>query len=357
MSHPIHQLIEFLPSPGAVKKENPLSPTSENFIHHSRETVRAILEGRDDRLLAIVGPCSIHHQDSAIEFARRLIILQKEIQDSFFLVMRVYSEKSRTKTGWKGILNDPLLDGTEDIAKGIQVTRELLLTLADMGVPTATEFLDPIASRYYEDLITWGCIGARTSESQTHRLMASGLSMPIAFKNSTQGSIDVAINGMISASIPHRKLCVGEEGNICIRHTAGNPDLHIALRGGNASINYDRETIEQVRAALKKNSLPEKIIVDCSHDNSPNDENDQELAFMNVLEQIGEGNTAIRGVILESHLKQGNQKLSAQPLSPEISVTDSCLGWDSTAELLRAGAKVRQSEKKGPERKTATCAV
>lgn len=357
MSHSIHQSIEILPSPGEIKQENPLSPEGEIFIRRSRETVRAILERKDPRLLAIIGPCSIHSSDSAIEFARRMINLQKEIEDSFFLVMRVYPEKSRTKTGWKGLLNDPFLDGSEDISKGIQMSRHLLLQLTNMGIPSATEFLDPFSSRYYDDLITWGCIGARTSESQTHRLMASGLPMPVAFKNSTQGSIDVAINGMISASIPHRKICVAEDGKICVRHTQGNSDLHIALRGGRSSPNYEKDSLKEVCDALQKLQLPQKILIDCSHDNSPNHESEQEVAFKNVIEQVAEGNHSIRGVILESHLIGGKQSCHSMPLKPEISITDPCLDWNQTAELLREGAKALKERNNEVIKDAVTCAV
>ena len=350
MSHPLHQLIEPLPSPGKIKQTLFLSPAGEHFIHRSRETVRAILDQKDPRLLVIVGPCSIHDPDSAIEFARRLIILQKETQDSFFLVMRVYSEKSRTKTGWKGLLNDPFLDSTEDIAAGLHITRQLLLDLNTMQIPTATEFLDPLSACYYDDLITWGCIGARTSESQTHRLMASDLPMPIAFKNSTQGCVDVAINGMFSASCPHRKISIDHNGGVCVKQTLGNPDLHIALRGGVKGANYKKENIKALLEQLQKHSLPEKILIDCSHDNSPNDECEQESVFMNILEQIENGNTAIRGMILESHLQGGKQKMDlGTPLAPEISITDPCLSWEKTASLIQTGAMLRG--------KTATCAL
>ncbi len=338
MSDSIHRTIEILPSPGEIKQELPLHREQATFISHSRDTVRSILNGHDNRLLAIVGPCSIHHLDSAKEFARRLIKLQKEIGESFFLIMRVYSEKSRTKTGWKGLLNDPHLNGTEDISTGIQWTRNLLLELAELGIPTATEFLDPFCSRYYEDLITWGCIGARTSESQTHRQMASGLPMPIAFKNNTMGCIEVALNGLICACGEHRRICVGENGKICIANTPGNKDLHIALRGGKSAPNFEKNNVKTVLEALRKYQLPERLLIDCSHGNSPNNELGQEHVFRDVMKQILEGNRAIKGVILESHLRGGNQSFNQSPLHPETSITDACLDWDQTAELLQTAA-------------------
>ena len=339
MSDSIQRIIEILPSPGEIKQELLLSKERETFISDSRNTVRSILNGQDSRLLVIVGPCSIHHTDSAKEFARRLIELQNIVKDSFYLIMRVYSEKSRTKTGWKGLLNDPHLDGTEDIATGIRWTRSLLLELTKMGIPTATEFLDPLSSRYYEDLITWGCIGARTSESQTHRQMASGLPMPIAFKNSTAGSIDVALNGIICASGEHRRICVEENGRICVTKTEGNKDLHIALRGGKAMPNYGKIYVHAVLEVLKEHALPEKILIDCSHDNSPNDETEQETVFYDVINQVIEGNAAIKGVILESHLQGGKQLFEGTAPHPETSITDPCLGWNKTEELLKEGAQ------------------
>lgn len=340
MSHSIYQSIEILPSPGEIKQENPLLPATQRFIDQSRNTIREILNQKDSRLLVVVGPCSIHHPDSALEYARRLIHLQKIIGDSYFLVMRVYLEKSRTTTGWKGLLNDPLLDGSEDIATGLRWTRQLLLQIAEMGIPTATEFLDPLSSRYYEDLISWGCIGARTSESQTHRLLASSLSMPIAFKNSTQGCVNNAINGMISAERPHKKLSVDDNGKICVKQSLGNKDLHIALRGGRSAPNYDKDSVDTIAQLLKDHQLPVKILIDCSHDNSPNHESEQEHVFFNVMEQVVEGNTTIRGIILESYLMGGKQTLQQVPLSPEISVTDPCLDWESTEQLLIAGSKM-----------------
>lgn len=344
MSDSIHRTIEILPSPGEIKQELLLSKDRAAFIKSSRETVRSILNGQDSRLLAIVGPCSIHNLDSAKEFARRLIQLQKQTQDTFYIIMRVYSEKSRTKTGWKGLLNDPHLDGTEDIATGIRWTRGLLLELTEMGIPTATEFLDPLSSRYYEDLITWGCIGARTSESQTHRQMASGLPMPIAFKNSTTGSIDVALNGILCAMEEHRRICVEENGRICVTKTPGNKDVHIALRGGKSAPNYSKEYVDSILEVLREHDMPEKILIDCSHGNSPGSEKEQELVFFDVLNQVIEGNTAIKGISLESHLQGGKQILQTSNLHPETSITDPCLDWDTTAEILIEGARRLQTK-------------
>jgi 3-deoxy-7-phosphoheptulonate synthase len=356
MSHSIFKSIEILPSQGEIKQEIPLHSPIQQFVAESRETIRNILNQKDPRLMVVVGPCSIHHPDSAIEFARRLIILQREIKDSFFLVMRVYTEKSRTTTGWKGLLNDPLLDGSEDVVTGIRWTRELLVKIAAMGVPTATEFLDPIASQYYEDLISWGCIGARTSESQTHRLMASGLPMPIAFKNSTQGCINNALNGMVCAAMTHKVLSVDNDGKVCARRTSGNPDLHIALRGGRHAPNYHKDAVEQVASSLRRCGLPEKILIDCSHGNSPKDESEQKVVFFNILEQITEGNNSIRGVIMESYLEGGNQSLREKPLHPHISVTDPCLDWISTEKLLLEGNELLQKWLKESTVESVSCA-
>lgn len=356
MSHSIYPSIEILPSPGELKQEIPLLHENERFITQSRQTIRNILERKDPRLLVILGPCSIHHPDSALEFARRLINLQREIGDSFFLVMRVYTEKSRTTTGWKGLLNDPLLDGSEDIATGLRWTRQLLLQIADLGMPTATEFLEPLSSRYYEDLISWGCIGARTSESQTHRLMASQLPMPVAFKNSTQGCIDIALNGMISASHPHKKMCIDDSGKVCVKQSTGNKDLHIALRGGRTSPNYHKSSVEHVVERLRSHQLPEKILIDCSHDNSPNDESEQEIVFFDVLEQVAEGNNAICGVILESYLEGGKQSFHQRPLAPELSITDPCLDWASTEKLLTSGRQLLRTWMHAAQTETLPCA-
>lgn len=350
------RIVELLPSPEEIFQEIPLSLETDAFIQSARVTVRNILEKKDPRLLVIVGPCSIHHPDSAIEFARRLINLQREIQDSLFLVMRVYIEKSRTTVGWKGLLNDPFLDGTEDIATGIRMGRRLLAQLNELGIPTATEFLDPLSAPYFEDFITWGCIGARTSESQTHRLLASGLQMPIAFKNSTQGCMDIAINGMIAAMRPHRRLGISSDGKISVEQTLGNQDVHIALRGGNQAPNFDSCSINSLRKLLRQHQLPEKIIVDCSHDNSPQHEEEQRTVFLNVIEQSLEGNESIRGVILESYLQRGRQKFSHDGISdPNISVTDPCLDWESTAQLLREGALLLKNRQKTRLQETIPC--
>lgn len=350
------KIVELLPSPEEIFQEIPLCLETDAFIQASRSTVRNILERKDPRLLVVVGPCSIHHPDSAIEFARRLINLQREIQDSFFLVMRVYIEKSRTTVGWKGLLNDPFLDGTEDILSGIRMGRDLLAQLNELGVPTATEFLDPLSAPYFEDFITWGCIGARTSESQTHRLLASGLRMPIAFKNSTQGCSDIAINGMIAAMKPHRRLGISIDGTICVEQTPGNRDVHIALRGGSQAPNYDFSSITSLRKTLKEHQLPEKIIVDCSHDNSPQHEEEQKEVFSNVIEQTLRGNEAIRGIILESYLHGGRQKFSYDgTIDPKISVTDPCLDWETTAQLLREGAMMLKNHQKHHLQETISC--
>jgi 3-deoxy-7-phosphoheptulonate synthase len=339
-----------LPTPEELKTEFPLAFEQQSFIENSRKQVIDILNQSDPRLLLIVGPCSIHDVPSAMEYASKLKQLANLVSDSFFIVMRVYFEKSRTSYGWKGIMYDPYLDGTQEIAAGLKLTRQLLVDLAKMGIPTATEFLDPASGQYFGDLISWGSIGARTSESQTHRQLASGLPMPVAFKNSTSGSIDVAINGVISSSMPHSFMGINDAGRISVHHTQGNPNVHIALRGGEKKTNYDPASIAGALTSLIKAGQPPRVIIDCSHDNSNRQHEQQPLVFKSVVHQILEGEKNIRGMILESHLFEGNQSFSKNlgMLKYAVSLTDPCLNWPETEKLILWGRQVLSLNHKQP---------
>lgn len=330
---------EQLPSPYELKIEQPITLQQRTFVEKSRMQITKVLDKADPRILMIVGPCSIHDIQAAKEYASKLKILANMVSDTFFVVMRVYFEKPRTTFGWKGLLYDPHLDGTQSIHEGLKLTRQLLLDLADLEIPTAAEFLDPASIYYFGDLISWGCIGARTSESQTHRQMASGLPMPVAFKNSTAGNIDVAVNGVISASMPHTFIGMNEMGKISMVHTLGNPHCHIALRGGENKPNYDSASIKQVLKILQQARLPLQIIVDCSHDNSNRKHEQQSVVFRSIVHQIMEGEKNIRGIILESNLFAGNQPMSKEPskLRYAVSLTDPCMDWAATEHLVLWG--------------------
>ena len=338
--------MESLPSYKEIKTHFPLLPTQHLFIKESRQIVRSILNGTDPRLLLIVGPCSIHDALSAKEFAKRLRQLAHHVASQFFLIMRVYCEKPRSASGWKGFLYDPLLDGSHAMHLGIEWTRQLLLELATMQIPAATEFLDPLTAFYYDDLITWGSIGARTSSSQIHRNLASGLSMPIGFKNGIAGNISAAVNGVMAASQPHTYMRICENGKPTLSRTAGNPDAHIVLRGGESGPNYDPSSVSQAIACLEHIKLPSRLLIDCSHHNSAKKHERQPGVFQSVIHQIVEGNTNIRGLMLESHLYAGNQVLTTNgtQLQYGISITDPCLDWQSTAHLVTWGAQHFQQQ-------------
>ncbi|MEZ5479873.1 MAG: 3-deoxy-7-phosphoheptulonate synthase [Thiolinea sp.] len=321
--------------PDAFKTELPLSADGVRFIEQSRATISNILSGRDHRLLVITGPCSIHDLEAAKDYARRLKALRDELDDTLFIVMRIYFEKPRTTVGWKGLINDPDMDDSFDIAKGLRQARELLLWLTEMEIPAATEALDPITPQYLSDLFSWAAIGARTTESQTHREMASGLSMPVGFKNGTDGNLEVAVNALLSVSSPHRFLGINRSGQVSVLKTSGNPDGHIILRGGKRP-NYDSVNIALCEAALDKAGLPHNIVVDCSHGNSSKQHALQALVAENVAGQIHDGNQSIVGLMLESHLKAGNQSIPADlsQLEYGVSVTDACINWETTNQLL-----------------------
>lgn len=325
-----------LPTPRQLKKVYPLTSDQKKFIQSSRKTISDILEGKDGRLLLIVGPCSIHDPESAKEYASKLKTLIDSVSSHFFIVMRTYFEKPRTTFGWKGMLYDPHLDNSNNMIEGLIQTRSLLRELAQMEVPTATEFLDPSIPQYIGDLISWGCIGARTTESQIHRQMASGLEMPIAFKNSTSGNVHAAVNGVLSATHAHTFFGINEEGQLTTLHTKGNKQAHIVMRGGEGKPNYDPLSILHALSQLKKHKLPCRLIVDCSHGNSHRKYEEQMVVFKSVIDQRIAGNLGIRGLILESHLFAGNQILmqNKSSLKYAVSLTDPCLDWEATEQLI-----------------------
>ena len=331
---------ETLDPPSTIKAELPATDRQLAFVAQKRHEITQILNGQDPRLMLIVGPCSIHDSISAIEYASNLRALAEEVSDSFLIVMRTYFEKPRTSLGWKGMLYDPHLDNSNNILAGIKQARALLLTLAELEMPTATEFLDPITSQYIGDLISWGCIGARTTESQIHRQFASGLDMPVAFKNSTSGNVDIAIQGALVALHPHSFLGMNEKGQISILHTKGNPHSHIALRGGEGRPNYDESSITSILNRLKQAGLPQRIIIDCSHDNSTRQHEKQIDVFRSVIEQAVDGNNAIRGLAIESHINGGSQQFHADRslMKYAVSLTDPCLDWTTTEQLILWGA-------------------
>ena len=316
-------------------KKYPLSETDTDYIVQSRETVKNILEGKDKRLMVIVGPCSIHDPKSAKEYAKKLVKLRDELDDKLFIVMRVYFEKPRTTIGWKGLIYDPDIDNSLNIEKGLGLARGLLLDLTKLRIPSAVEYLDLITPQYFSDLITWGAIGARTTESQSHRELASGLSCPVGFKNGTNGNIDIAIDAIVSASHPHSFWSINKKGRIYRYQTSGNPNCHIILRGGKTP-NYDEASIKNAVDKLSKNKLPLKVMIDCSHGNSEKQFKKQLDVGNDVIKQIKNGSNNIFGVMIESHLKEGNQPTNTlDKLEYGKSITDACLGWEDTEVLLR----------------------
>ncbi|MFU8817760.1 MAG: 3-deoxy-7-phosphoheptulonate synthase [Pseudomonadales bacterium] len=328
---------QVLTTPEQLKARLPATESVRESVQAARDAVRAVLSGDDHRLLVVIGPCSIHDVDAAREYARRLKGLADELDDSLLLVMRAYFEKPRTTVGWKGLINDPHLNDTFCIEEGLGLARQLLLDLAETGLPLSTEALDPITPQYLQDLIAWSAIGARTTESQTHREMASGLSSAIGFKNGTDGSLGVAINALQSVASPHRFLGINSAGQVAVLHTRGNRFAHIVLRGGSKGPNYDAASIEACERALS--ALPGKpaIMVDCSHANSGKDYQRQPDVARNIRDQILAGNQSIVGLMIESHLHGGNQPLTgdAAALRPGVSITDACIDWPTTESLLR----------------------
>jgi 3-deoxy-7-phosphoheptulonate synthase len=329
-----------LTSPRALKEKLPVTDHIADTVCRARREVEDILSGKDSRLLVIVGPCSIHDMKAARDYALKLVSLRKELEDQFCIIMRVYFEKPRTTIGWKGFINDPHLNDTYDIEHGLYHARKLLIELNEMGLPTGTEFLDPISPQYVADLISWAAIGARTIESQTHRQMASGLSMPVGFKNSTDGRLQVAIDAIRSAMHQHSFLGIDQEGHSSVITTKGNPFGHLVLRGGSDRPNYDAESIATAEAQLEKAELANYLLVDCSHANSGKKFENQLMVWDDILAQKEKGNRSIAGVMIESNICSGNQPFPVDPASLRygVSITDECVSWGETEKMLRAGA-------------------
>ena len=327
---------EVLITPEQLKRRLPVSEEVREAVNAYRQSARQIVAGADKRLLVVVGPCSIHDPESALDYAQRLRQLAEELDDRLFLVMRAYFEKPRSTVGWKGLINDPYLDDSFRVAEGLEIARSLLLDISSLGLPLATEALDPITPQYLQELFSWSAIGARTTESQTHRELASGLSCPVGFKNGTDGSLEVALNALQSAAKPHRLLGISPNGQVSVVHTRGNDHAHIVLRGGADGPNYDANSIAECESALQNIGHRPSIMVDCSHANSNKDYRKQRQVLESVAEQIAAGNEFITGLMLESHLHAGNQGIEAPDnLRYGVSVTDACVDWQETESLLR----------------------
>jgi 3-deoxy-7-phosphoheptulonate synthase len=328
-------------APAELKASVPLPREAAARTVEHRNTIARILTGEDRRMLAIVGPCSIHDREAALDYAERLARLREEVGDQLEILMRVYFEKPRTTLGWKGLINDPHLDGSFDMDTGLKIARQLLVEINDLGLPAATEMLDPFTPQYIDDAVAWAAIGARTTESQTHRQMASGLSMPVGYKNATNGDLEGAINAMKSARNPHRFLGVDDDGRACIVSTTGNPLGHLILRGGTNRPNYDPANVAHARDTLSEAGLSTALMVDCSHANSNKQPQRQEVVWDSVIDQRVNGAPSLVGLMLESHLHEGAQKLGDDPaqLAYGVSITDPCTGWEKTEQLLRRAAE------------------
>lgn len=327
-----------LPTPDQLRQRLPLSPEGAAQVNSGRQAIRNILNGEDSRLLVVVGPCSIHAPDAALDYATRLAQLAPEVDDQMLLVMRAYMEKPRTTVGWKGLVYDPQLDGSADMAGGLALARQLMLQILELGVPLATELLQPLVASYMDDLLGWAAIGARTSESQIHRELASGLDLPVGFKNGTDGSLGIATDAMRSAAHSHQHFGIDLAGQPAMIDTLGNPDTHLVLRGGHRGPNHDALSVAAAAAALQQAGVAPRIIVDCSHANSGKDPLRQPAVLHEVLDQRLSGVTSLRGIMLESHLFDGNQPVS-DDMQYGVSVTDGCLGWQGTEHLLRDAAQ------------------
>ncbi len=327
-----------LPSPAVLRQRLPLSDAIAARIQNDRNAIRAVLDGRDPRLLVVVGPCSLHDPVAALEYAERLAALAPEVSDQLLLVMRTYVEKPRTTIGWKGLVYDPHLDGSGNMAEGLHLSRRLMLDILETGMPIASELLQPLAAGYFDDLLGWAAIGARTSESQIHRELVSGLDLPVGFKNGTDGSLGIACDAMRSAEHPHQHFGIDELGHPALLQTHGNPDTHLVLRGGHGAPNYDAASVAAARAALAQQGIAPRIMVDCSHANSGKNPLRQPAVLESVITQRLAGDASLRGVMLESHLFDGCQPLSGE-LRYGVSITDGCLGWSGTEQLLREAAE------------------
>jgi 3-deoxy-7-phosphoheptulonate synthase len=325
-----------LPSPQSFIDSQPITPELAKIVTDARSAIEDIEQGRDDRMVMLVGPCSIHDEKAGLEYAKKLAVLAEEVKDKILIVMRVYFEKPRTTVGWKGLINDPNLDGTFDMQTGLTRARAFLLEVLGLGLAAGTEFLDPFTPQYLADLISWGAIGARTTESQTHRQMASGLSMPIGYKNGTGGSLQIAVDAMMAARSPHAFLGIDLDGRASVINTAGNKAQHLILRGGASGPNYDEETVAKAGTLLSGAGLKPNVVIDCSHANSNKDHNRQPIVFRDAIRQRNAGNGGVIGVMLESHLNEGNQSLGdPADLKYGVSITDACINWETTEELLR----------------------
>lgn len=328
---------EILITPSELHEALPITQKAGETVNAGRQAVRDILDGKDKRILVVIGPCSIHDPKAAIDYAKRLKVIADEVSDTLLIVMRVYFEKPRTTVGWKGLINDPHMDDSFAVEEGFHIGRKLLIDISELGLPTSTEALDPISPQYIQDLISWSAIGARTTESQTHREMASGLSSAVGFKNGTDGGLTVAINALQSVSNPHRFLGISGKGKVSVFHSAGNPYAHVVLRGGNGKPNYDSVSVKLAEDDLRKANLTPNIMVDCSHANSNKNHELQVLVLENISEQIADGNISIMGVMVESNIGAGNQKIpkDLSDLEYGVSVTDACIDWETTEKALR----------------------
>ena len=333
------QATRLIITPRQLADSIPLTPEVAATVIAGRHAVQNILDRKDNRLLVVVGPCSIHDPIAAVDYARHLLPLRQEFADRMEIVMRVYFEKPRTILGWKGLINDPHLDGSCDIETGLKVGRKLLSDIVGLGMPAGTEFLDPVVPQYLADLVSWAAVGARTTESQTHREMASGLSMPVGFKNGTDGTLETAVNAMKAARSPHSFLGIDPDGRTCIVQTTGNQGGHIVLRGGKHATNYDERSIADAVKQLHEAGLPGELIVDCSHANSGKKHTRQQTVWQHLIEQRAAGIKSVIGVMLESNLEEGSQPLGSdlKQLRYGVSITDACLGWKDTETLLRKG--------------------
>ena len=341
----IREIKELAP-PAHLLREFPCTGRTEQLTYETRQSIHRVLHGSDDRMLVIIGPCSIHDSKAGVEYARRLLEMRKELEQDLIVVMRVYFEKPRTTVGWKGLINDPDLDGSFNINKGLRLVRQFLLEVNELGLPTGNEFLDMISPQYYADLVSWGAIGARTTESQVHRELASGLSCPVGFKNGTDGNVKIAVDALKAARTPHHFLSVTKAGHSAIVSTNGNEDCHIILRGGKQP-NFDAVSVDAACAELARAGLAQRLMIDASHANSQKNHNNQIAVCANIGEQLDRGDVRIIGVMIESHLNPGRQDLvPGKALAHGVSITDACIGWDDTAALLETlagGVRARRS--------------
>ncbi|WP_435300652.1 3-deoxy-7-phosphoheptulonate synthase [Timonella sp. A28] len=324
-----------LPSPRQMLDELPLSGRSAALVTQSREEIRNVLNGTDQRILAVVGPCSIHDPQAALDYAQRLAALVPEVEEDLLVVMRVYFEKPRTTLGWKGLINDPGMDESFDVQRGLRTAREVLLSVLEQGVPAATEFLEPTSPQFIADAVSWGAIGARNPESQVHRQMASGLSMPIGFKNATDGDVQAAVDGCVTAAAEHTFFGIDSNGLASAVATSGNPDCHVILRGGRGGPNYDDASVADAVSVIEKSGMEPRLVIDASHGNSGKSEVRQAEVVREIAASVAQGNTHVAGIMMESFLVAGNQSPAPQGLTYGQSVTDKCIDWDTTAQLLR----------------------